>query len=122
MGNYGPLLPDYEFIVCQDKQLSKDEYHELLGKAKIVFSANLQETLGISAYEGCLVDTLPLVPNRLSYYEMYPDEMKYASALTVTLEGFEKSPTEVVDKIKDMVDNYDKYIDANNMLKDRLKE
>ena len=53
---------------------------------------------------------------------MYPDEMKYASALTVTLEGFEKSPTEVVDKIKDMVDNYDKYIDANNMLKDRLKD
>ena len=116
------LLPDYEFIVCQDKQLSKDEYHELLGKAKIVFSANLQETLGISAYEGCLVDTLPLVPNRLSYYEMYPDEFKYASALTVTLKGFEKSPTEIVDKVKDMIENYDKYIDTNNMLKDRLKD
>tara|TARA_R110002074_G_scaffold125215_7_gene262275 strand:- start:10679 stop:11788 length:1110 start_codon:yes stop_codon:yes gene_type:complete len=116
------LLPDYEFIVCQDKQLSKDEYHELLGKAKIVFSANLQETLGISAYEGSLVDTLPLVPNRLSYFEMYPDEFKYASALTVNLKGFEKSPTEVVDKVIDMIENYDKYVETNNLLKERLKD
>jgi glycosyltransferase involved in cell wall biosynthesis len=116
------LLPEYEFVVCQDKQLTKDEYHTLLGKAKIVFSANLQETLGISAYEGCLVDTLPLVPNRLSYFEMYPDEMKYASALTVTLEGFEKSPTEVTDKIKDMMENFEQYKDVNDMLKTRLDD
>jgi cell shape-determining protein MreC len=53
---------------------------------------------------------------------MYPDEFKYARALTVTLKGFEKSPTEIVDKVKDMIDNYDKYVDTNNMLKDRLKD
>ena len=41
-------LPQYEFVVCQDQQLTKNEYHNLLGEAKIVFSANLQETLGIS--------------------------------------------------------------------------
>ena len=28
-------------------------------------SANLQETLGISWYEGLLVDTIPMVPDRL---------------------------------------------------------
>ena len=48
----------YEFIVCQEKQLTKNEYHNLLGQAKLVFSANLQETLGISWYEGVLVDTI----------------------------------------------------------------
>ena len=48
-------LPQYEFVVCQDQQLSKNEYHNLLGEAKLVFSANLQETLGISWYEGALV-------------------------------------------------------------------
>ncbi len=37
-------LPQYEFIVCQEKQLTKNEYHNLLGRAKMVFSANLQET------------------------------------------------------------------------------
>ena len=29
-----------------------------LGEAKLVFSANLQETLGISWYEGALVDAI----------------------------------------------------------------
>jgi hypothetical protein len=64
-------LPQYEFIVCQDQQLTKNEYHNLLGEAKLVFSANLQETLGISCYEGAIVDAIPMVPDRLSYSEMY---------------------------------------------------
>ena len=59
-------LPEYEFVVCQERELTKNEYHNLLGEAKMVFSANLQETLGISWYEGALVDTIPMVPDRLS--------------------------------------------------------
>ena len=35
------LLPQYEFVVCQDQLLTKNEYHRLLKRAKIVFSANL---------------------------------------------------------------------------------
>ena len=35
-------LPQYEFVVCQEKNLSKNDYHNLLGEAKLVFSANLQ--------------------------------------------------------------------------------
>jgi len=75
-------LPQYEFVVCQEQQLTKDEYHNLLGAAKIVFSANLQETLGISCYEGALVDAVPMVPDRLSYSEMYYDTFKYPSEWT----------------------------------------
>jgi glycosyltransferase involved in cell wall biosynthesis len=75
-------LPQYEFVVCQDTQLDKHEYHKLLGRAKIVFSANLQETLGISCYEGALVDAIPMVPDRLSYTEMYYDVFKYPSEWT----------------------------------------
>ena len=63
-------LPQYEFVVCQEQELTKNEYHNLLGEAKMVFSANLQETLGISWYEGALVDAIPMVPDRLSYSEM----------------------------------------------------
>jgi glycosyltransferase involved in cell wall biosynthesis len=55
-------LPQYEFVVCQDTPLTKNEYHNLLGEAKLVFSANLQETLGISCYEGAVVDAIPVVP------------------------------------------------------------
>jgi hypothetical protein len=75
-------LPQYEFIVCQDTPLDKHEYHKLLGRAKIVFSANLQETLGISCYEGALVDAIPMVPDRLSYSEMYYEGFKYPSEWT----------------------------------------
>ncbi len=75
-------LPQYEFIVCQDQQLTKNEYHNLLGEAKLVFSANLQETLGISCYEGAVVDAIPMVPDRLSYSEMYYDTFKYPSEWT----------------------------------------
>ena len=75
-------LPQYEFVVCQDQQLTKNEYHNLLGEAKMVFSANLQETLGISCYEGAVVDAIPMVPDRLSYTEMYYDTFKYPSVWT----------------------------------------
>ena len=66
-------MPEYKFIKCQELNLSKRDYHKLLGKAKMVFSANLQETLGISVYEGLVVGAIPLVPDRLSYTEMWSD-------------------------------------------------
>jgi hypothetical protein len=81
-------LPQYEFVVCQDQQLTKNEYHNLLGEAKIVFSANLQETLGISCYEGAVVDAIPMVPNRLSYTEMYYDIFKYESKWTESWDAY----------------------------------
>src|SRR5210317_1258307 len=74
-------LPQYEFVICQEQELTKNEYHNLLGEAKMVFSANLQETLGISWYEGALVNAIPMVPDRLSYSEM-TDAFKYPSEWT----------------------------------------
>ena len=82
------ILPQYEFVVCQDQQLTKNEYHNLLGEAKIVFSANLQETLGISCYEGCVLNAIPMVPDRLSYAEMYFDTFKYPSNWTDTWDNY----------------------------------
>ena len=81
-------LPQYEFVVCQDKQLTKHEYHTLLGEAKMVFSANLQETLGISWYEGAVVDAVPMVPDRLSYSEMAFDTFKYPSKWTESFDAY----------------------------------
>ena len=75
-------LPQYEFVVCQDQELTKNEYHNLLGESKIVFSASLQETLGIGCYEGAIVDAVPMVPDRLSYSEMYYEGFKYPSEWT----------------------------------------
>lgn len=78
-------MPEYQFIICQEKQLTKKEYHELLGKSKIVFSASFQETLGIGCYEGVVVDAIPFVPDRLSYREMYYKELTHPSFRSETL-------------------------------------
>ena len=102
-------LPQYEFIVCQEKELSKNDYHNLLGRAKMVFSANLQETLGISWYEGLLVDTIPMVPDRLSYSEMADQTFKYPSIWTKNFEQYKKFRPQLVDKVIDYMENYDSY-------------
>jgi hypothetical protein len=103
-------LPQYEFVVCQDQRLTKNEYHNLLGEAKLVFSANLQETLGISCYEGAVVDAIPMVPDRLSYTEMYYDTFKYPSVWTESYEAYEAYRPELCGKIMQYMDNYDKFL------------
>jgi hypothetical protein len=100
-------LPQYEFVVCQDKQLTKHEYHTLLGQAKMVFSANLQETLGISWYEGAVVDAVPLVPDRLSYSEMAFDIFKYPSEWTESFEAYEKHRSQLCFAVMQHMDHYD---------------
>jgi len=103
-------LPQYEFVVCQEQSLSKNEYHNLLGEAKLVFSANLQETLGISWYEGALVDAIPMVPDRLSYTEMALPEFKYPSQWTEDYSAYTKYRGELMKKIVDYMDNYEDYL------------
>ena len=125
-------LPEYKFIICMDQNLTKDAYHKLLAKSKMVFSANLQETLGISPYEGVLVGAIPLVPDRLSYIEMYDDEWKYPNLWTIDWDHYQLNKKELVDRIKSDMQNYntkalkltnlcqeltENYFSANRLLK-----
>ena len=103
-------LPQYQFVVCQEHNLTKDEYHRMLGTAKIVFSANLQETLGISCYEGAVVDAIPMVPDRLSYTEMYHDVFKYPSEWTEDFHCYIANKQKLCDKIVQFMDHYNKYL------------
>ena len=71
-----------------------------------MFSANTQETLGISPYEGVLVGAMPLVPDRLSYTEMYDDMWKYDSTWTTSYASYQVNKTKLVKMIKDDMQNY----------------
>jgi hypothetical protein len=115
-------LPQYEFIICQDQQLSKHEYHNMLGEAKLVFSANLQETLGISWYEGAIVDAIPMVPDRLSYSEMAHDRFKYPSEWTESFESYEIHRKDICMKIIQYMENYEKFLPSLNKQVYDLKE
>ncbi len=113
-------LPQYEFRVCQEYPLTKNEYHNMLGESKLVFSANLQETLGISWYEGAIVDAIPMVPDRLSYSEMALDEFKYPSEWTESFESYTTHRDKVVAKVIDYMENYEKYLPRLNKQVDVL--
>lgn len=106
-------LPQYEFIVCQDKSLTKSEYHKILLESKIVFSASLQETLGISqCIEGPAAGCIPLNPDRLSYSEIFSNhpEFLYPSSWTANHSYFQgKFREELKQKIITVMENYDWY-------------
>ena len=98
-------FPEYNWVVCQEKSLSKDEYHTILGESKMVFSANLQETFGISMIEGLICQAAPLVPDRLSYTEMYLDQFKYPSKWTESFENYLTHKSELIEKIRYIMSN-----------------
>ncbi len=93
-------MPEYEWVICQERSMSKAEYHQLLAEAKIVFSANLQETLGISWYEGICAGATPVVPHRLSYAEMAPN-ICYPSEWTRDWSAYCTHATKITKWIRD---------------------
>ena len=103
-------LPQYEFVICQEQQLTKNEYHNILGRAKLVFSANLQETLGISWYEGALVNAIPMVPDRLSYSEMALAEFKYPSTWTEDFGSYIQNRKQIVSRIVEYMEDYESFL------------
>lgn len=73
------LYGRYEFVYTQEVCSNKEEYHTLLRKSKFAFSAADQETLGISMYEAALLGCMPIVPDRLSYKEMWSAYIRYSN-------------------------------------------
>ena len=100
-------LPQYKWINCNEYNLTKKEYNQLLEQSKMVFSANLQETLGISCYEILKAGGIPLVPNRLSYKEMYEDIFKYPTQFTLDWKGYQDNKSILIGKIETMMNNFD---------------
>jgi len=99
-------MPEFEWIVCQERELTKHEYHTILGESKMVFSANLQETYGISCIEGLICGAIPLVPDRLSYSEMYDVPFKYPSEWTKNWESYQANKPNLVSFIRDLMASY----------------
>lgn len=72
-----PRLKKYNFVKTKDVCKTKKEYYELLGRANIAISFALQETWGIAMQEATICECIPLVPNRLSYEDMYDSQFRY---------------------------------------------
>ena len=75
-GTYKDCLKDYS-VYDTHVSPTKRRYYEMLAKSKICLSFSLQETFGIAMVEAVLLGCIPLVPDRLSYQEMYPRCFRY---------------------------------------------
>ncbi|NOQ46794.1 MAG: DUF3524 domain-containing protein [Desulfobulbaceae bacterium] len=56
---------------------SREEYARLLARGDIVASTALHEFFGMAILEGVRAGCRPLVPDRLSYTELFPDQYRY---------------------------------------------
>jgi hypothetical protein len=88
----------------------------------MVFSANLQETLGISCYEGAVVDAVPMVPDRLSYSEMYTDMFKYESKWTESYDAYTVYRPDLCRAIMTHMDYYEQRIPSIQKQAEALNE
>lgn len=106
-------LPQYEFIVCQETPLTKFAYHNILLESKIVFSASLQETLGIcQGIEGPSAGCIPLNPDRLSYSEIFANHQEFLYPCDWTANHsyfYESNKEKLKQKIITVMENYDWY-------------
>ena len=108
-------MPDYEFVYCQSKSLTKSENHRILSKSKLMISTALQVTLGITGYEGLCLGVIPMVPDRLSYTEMYSEEFKYPSNWSDNYENADIKS--LVSRAKYYLENYESI--SKNLDKER---
>jgi hypothetical protein len=92
-------------IFCQETKLTKNEYHLLLAKSKMIFSASLQETWGLGCFEGLYYNSFPCVPDRLSYSEMYNPLFMYPSQWTSNWENYKKYKYALLNFIINRINN-----------------
>lgn len=71
-------LPQYRYINTQKEHLNKNEYYDVLARAKVVVSFALQEKFGYGIQEAVALGCIPIVPNRLAYTEQFNDIYRYS--------------------------------------------
>jgi len=67
----------WKFIKSKDVCKTKKEYYELLNRSTIAVSFADQETWGIAQLEAVFLGCIPMVPDKLSYHELYNESFKY---------------------------------------------
>jgi glycosyltransferase involved in cell wall biosynthesis len=118
-----PELHKYQFCVAMEMNLTKTEYHELLQRAKFAVSFADQETLGISMYESACAGACPIVPNRLSYEEMYSAMFKRADSVDDAVQAIlEYEDIDMTNHIANLVtDLHENFFSATKLI-NKLKE
>ncbi len=113
---------DILFFKTQEQDLSKDGYYDFLKRCKVVFSANKHENLGIGTFEAMTAGCLPLVPNKLSYEEMYCEAFKYRLGDDKLYACDPHSIAYLGEEIIEMIDNYRHFKRVREVNTDEIQE
>lgn len=70
-------LTDFEFINCQDLRLDREEYYDVLAKAKVILAINPYDTNLSSIYEAMVFGCVPIVPDATLYSTVFPEQYRY---------------------------------------------
>lgn len=108
-----------DLIITQHQNLSKDQYYALLAQSRVTLSCSLHENLGISQMEGCLAGSLPCVPDRASYTEMYLPPFKYPAEWTSSWQNYQHYRPLLAEFVNQLASNYDQYqqlLDQQNQI------
>ena len=101
-----------DWIITQKLNLNKNEFYTAMAQSQVIFSCSLHENCGISVMEAVLLGTIPVLPDRCSYSEMYLPEFLYPSNWTITPESYEKHKQELIDFINHRLQNPEYYADV----------
>jgi glycosyltransferase involved in cell wall biosynthesis len=108
-----PKYANVKFVKTYELELDKFEYLDLLSRAKVIFSAALQENYGYAALEAVALGVQPVLPNWVVYPEFYSRKNIYVTdeqAVELTkkfLKNTTKSPVrpKAVTLIEDGIEN-----------------
>lgn len=101
------LPDDWQYIITQNNNFSKEDLYNIFTQSKIVFSCSLHENLGIGQMEGLVHGCIPVQPDRASYQEMYNDTFKYPSKWTENWQSYIKHRKKLIAFIVELMDSYD---------------
>jgi len=102
-------LPQYEWIVVHERALNEEQYYGTLAAAKYIFSADQIDSSTTSAYEAIINKCIPIVPDRLNFTHIVPDKWRYPSEWTKDYSTYTLHYNDLIEYIKDRMENYDKY-------------
>lgn len=103
------LKTDFDVVITAKMSLNKQAYYKELASSQVIFSCALHENLGISIMEAVLAGVIPVLPDRCSYAEMYPDAFKYPSNWTSSVDNFLIYKPKLVEFIRDRMHHPEKY-------------
>ncbi len=95
-------------ILIFDYLESKEQYKAWIEKGAIVVSCAIQENFGISIVEAVRHGCIPLLPDRLSYPELIPENF-HSKVLYKSKKDFEK-------KLEEMIINFQTYLPLQKKL------